>query len=250
MSLGRLTAVLAGVGVLLVVGMLLWRGVSGSSDIPAAQGAAINHAAPTTTLKDQYGMSQTLQRFRGRVVVLAPFLTLCGEMCPMTTGALLQASKDIDRAGLGSDVALVEVSVDPWRDTPRRLRAYAAMTHLHWTLLTGTHAALSSFWKPFYVWFKRTAPGKPAPVDWLTHRPETMDVAHTNGVFVIDQHGTIRYFLDGPASTGGRLPHDLERLLDAVGRQNLKHPVAPWTVGQLLDDVGRLVHQRIPVRPL
>ena len=61
---------------------------------------------------------------KGRYVVLAPFLTLCQEECPLTTGVYQELQASVDKAGLGHKVAFVEVNVDPERDTPARLRAY------------------------------------------------------------------------------------------------------------------------------
>ena len=41
---------------------------------------------PTTPLVNQDGRDMSLESFRGKCVVLAPFLTLCQEECPLTTG--------------------------------------------------------------------------------------------------------------------------------------------------------------------
>jgi cytochrome oxidase Cu insertion factor (SCO1/SenC/PrrC family) len=43
------------------------------------------------------------------------------------------------------------VSVDPWRDHPARLRAFARITHTRFPLLTGTYAQPARFWRFFRV---------------------------------------------------------------------------------------------------
>jgi len=58
------------------------------------------------------------------VVVLAPFLSLCQDECPLVTGAFLALQRDVRAAGLGGRVAFVEATVDPGRDTTARLAAY------------------------------------------------------------------------------------------------------------------------------
>ena len=90
---------------------------------------------PPTPLIDQNGRPVTLQSFRGKYVVLAQFLTLCQDECPITTGAFQDMQQAVQQAGLGGQVAFVEATVDPGRDTPARLRAYQSEFGADWTLL-------------------------------------------------------------------------------------------------------------------
>src|SRR6201996_5767525 len=70
------------------------------------------------------GKATSLAALRGKWVVLAPSMTLCREVCPMTTGALEELKATLHRDGIGKQVDVVETSVDGWRDSPARLRAY------------------------------------------------------------------------------------------------------------------------------
>jgi protein SCO1/2 len=133
------------------------------------------------------------------------------------------------------------VSVDPWRDSPARLRAFARRSDTHFTLLTGTSAELARFWRFFGVAYWRTKEGKPPDTDWLTGKPLTFDVSHTDGLFLLDPRGHERILDVGMADAGAHLPHTLETLLDAQGRADLKHPQPGWTVEQALNDVKRLL---------
>ncbi len=47
-------------------------------------------SAPTITLTDQFGSTVSLREYRGKVVILANFLTECQETCPLVAAALLQ----------------------------------------------------------------------------------------------------------------------------------------------------------------
>ncbi len=83
--------------------------------------------AATTRLEDQSGRVRTLRGLRGRTVVLAPLLTMCQETCPMTTENLHRAAQAVAGDRGAGRVVFLEVTVDPQRDTVRRLHAYAKL---------------------------------------------------------------------------------------------------------------------------
>jgi protein SCO1 len=209
----------------------------GHSQTPLT-GVALDRPVPAVRLVDEHGRATSLSAFRGTFVVLAPTLTFCHEVCPITSGALEQIQYDVHRAGLGDRVTVLEVSVDPWRDTPARLRAYRSESSVRFRLLTGSHAELKRFWRFFGVGFYPTGHGR------------TFDVAHTDGVFFMDERGHWRIAVIGMPDVHGRLAPRLRRLLRATGLHNLSHPEAAWTVPQALDDLGRLLGRRIPAEPL
>ena len=94
--------------------------------------------------------------------MLSSFLTLCQEECPLTTGIFQQLQASVRTAGLAGKVAFVEVTVDPGRDTPARLRAYRTRFGVDWTLLTGTASRIRAFWKPLGVYYQNVPEGHPA----------------------------------------------------------------------------------------
>ncbi len=220
--------------------------IAGGRTRPALAGDAVDRAVPLLPLQDESGRTTTLAAFRGRVVVLAPFLTLCHEVCPLTTGAFEAMHQDLARAGLADKVRFVEVSVDPWRDTPRRLRAFSRLTHATFPMFTGSDAQLSRFWRFFGVGFWRTKEGRPPDTDWLTGKPLTFDVSHTDSLFLIDARGRERIVDVGMPELGGRLPDALDALLNAQGKADLAHPQPGWTVEQALGDLERLLGRHIP----
>ncbi|HEY7630728.1 MAG TPA: SCO family protein [Thermoleophilaceae bacterium] len=205
-----------------------------------AVGSPLDRPVPSLRLVDDRGKATSLASFRGRYLLLAPSMTLCHEVCPMTSAALEQIQSTIERDGLAGDVTVAEVSVDPWRDTPARLREYQRMTGVRFRLLTGSRAELSRLWKFFGVYFKRVPQDKPPDRDWLTGKAETFDVQHTDGFFVIDPAGRWRVAAIGMPSVGGDLARPLRRLLNDQGRDNLQNPRAPWTPKQALADLFEL----------
>lgn len=214
----------------------------------AVVGATADRAVPDIPLVDQHGKAAPLTSFRGKVVVLSPFMSLCQETCPITTGAFIQLHRAVEAAGLGGKVAFVEATVDPWRDSPARLLAYQKMAGIGWDhLLTGTPADIAKLWKFFGVYYKRVPEPSPPGIDWWTHKPLTYDVQHQDAVFFLDQSGHERVVMVGMASTGGKLPTDLSRLLDASGKKFLADPPGDaWTVPQALTDLSYLLGKPIP----
>lgn len=151
----------------------------------------------------------------------------------MTTQALMLMRHSFAAHGLGGRVAFVEATVDPWRDSPARLRAYEHLTGARLIQLTGSVEQMRSFWKFFGIGFRRVRQGHPPDIDWWTGQPETFDVEHVDGLFLIDSRGYEREFFGGPANLiGGRIDPALRRLLSADGLQNLAHPLPGWTVAQ------------------
>ena len=83
-------------------------------------------------------------------------------------------------------------------------------------------------------------------VDWLTHKPETFDVAHTDALFLIDPAGQEQIVDEGMPDVGGHLSTVLRSLLSSQGRQNLAHPELPWTSTETLDDIYYMMGKNIP----
>lgn len=235
---GRRVWVAAAAAAAAAVGVGLAVAFTGGAGRPPLTGVELDRAVPAVRLLDERGRTTSLRAFRGRVVVLAPSLTFCREVCPITSGALEQIRYDVRRAGLGDRVEVLEVSVDPWRDSPARLREYRRLTGVRFGLLTGTRRNLERFWRAFGIGF------------YPQGRGEEFDVAHTDGVFFLDERGRYRIAIVGMPDTRGRLARPLRRLLGAEGLRNLRRPQAAWTVRQALDDLGRLVGRTIPEEPL
>jgi cytochrome oxidase Cu insertion factor (SCO1/SenC/PrrC family) len=127
---------------------------------PKITGTELNRPTPNVPLLDKDGKQVTLADFRGKVVVLSPVLTLCHEVCPLTTGAFLSMEQAVRKAGLGDRVLFAEISVDPWRDSAARLRAFVRYTGINFTLLTGTQQNLRRFWRFFGVGYFKTPQSK------------------------------------------------------------------------------------------
>ena len=84
-----------------------------------------DRAIPNIPLISSAGTPTSLAAYRGKYIVMAPFLSLCQDECPLITGAFIALQHDVKAAGLGEKVVFMEITVDPGRDTPARLAAYS-----------------------------------------------------------------------------------------------------------------------------
>ena len=189
-------------------------------------------------------------RLHGQVVVLADFLTLCQETCPLTTGKPADDGSCGHRGRAGRRVRFVELTVDPDRDTPFRLRAYRTLigAPANWSLLTGSPAVIEQIWRYFSVWYQRVAEGNPPGTDWLTGKPLSYDIDHQDALVYLDASGRERFLVVGsPNAAGAPIAPALRRFLSAQGHANLSHPDAStWTAAEALSPIawltGRPIH--------
>lgn len=227
------------VGLSIALRIQLVGGSAGSAAAPPPPrafhrlGVEMRRRPPAVPLRGADGRVTSLASYRGRWVVVLPSLTLCHEVCPLTTAAAMRLRALLNAAGAARRAVVVEVSVDPWRDSPRRLRAYRRMSGADFPMLTGRIGALRRLWRFFGVNFERVRSERPVAHDWMTGRPEHFDVEHTDGAFIIDPRGVERLAVSGMPSVGGRVEPALARLLDGAGKRNLAHPKPGWSAESL-----------------
>jgi protein SCO1/2 len=154
--------------------------------------------APEFTLTDQDGASVSLAELRGKAVVLDFIYTHCPGPCPIMTGILRDAQQLLPEE-LRERTQFVSVTVDPARDTPDVLRAYAGHRGLdtgNWSLLTGSPEQVSDVLRRYGV---ATEPG------------ENGEISHVVVTLLIDPQGNI-----DKRWLGTRHTH--EQVVEAVGR--------------------------------
>jgi protein SCO1/2 len=185
-------------------------------------------AADTAELVDQDGQSLTLQSLRGKTVVIAPFLSLCQETCPMTSANLHAAAAAAQSSGSAGQVVFLEVTVDPTRDTVGRLHAYAKLYGAlpDWRLVTGSPQQVLGLWKALGVTTQQTK-HVDTVTDWMTGTVihHSYDVHHQDVVMIIDPTGHLRWVTTGrPDAQGAPLPTSLKSFLNSEGRDNYANP--------------------------
>jgi protein SCO1 len=238
---------------ILIISTGCGRSRSGPPAPPAALGTITDTALPPAVadipLLDARGRPTSLSAWQGKVVVLADFLTLCQEICPLTSANFAELAATVDRAGSGDQIEFVELTVDPARDSSARLAAYQKMfgARPNWALLTGTAPAIATIWKYFGVDFEPAPVSEPRTPDWWTGKKLDYDMDHTDAVIFIDASGRQRFLINGaPNAVADTPPPALTRFLNADGRRNLAHPdPIAWTTTQVLDVLNWLTGKRI-----
>jgi len=141
-------------------------------------------------LVDQTGAAFTLDRLGGRRALVTFAYAHCETICPLVVRSSIAARDELaDEA----DLAVVALTLDPWRDTPSRFGDMAGQ----WRMAPGDFVVggdVASVEAALDLW------GVPRSRD-----ERTGDLAHPALVFLVDADGTVAY-----ASTGA--PDDLVAL--------------------------------------
>src|SRR5262245_11541971 len=156
---------------------------------------------PDFSLTDQTEKTVTLADLKGKVWVADFIFTNCGGTCPMMTEKMLKLQQ-----GLPAQIQMVSITVDPDRDTPRALAAYAAehgATRTRWLFLTGDKQSL----------YDLCVKGFKLPLDesgGTTAEP----IAHSTRFVLVDKQGEIRGYYTGTEEQDlMRLAADAKQLL-------------------------------------
>jgi len=161
---------------------------------PLAQLAASDDPAPPFDLIDQDGKRVRLDDLRDRAVVLDFIFTHCPGPCPILTGVHVSLQRMLP-ADLRERTHFVSISLDPERDRPEVLRAYAKARGADlsgWSFLTGSSEEIDPVLAAYGVG-KRLVEGE--------------EIEHTVATFLIDPSGQIaRRYLG--------LSHDPAEMLD------------------------------------
>ncbi|MCX6977964.1 MAG: SCO family protein, partial [Verrucomicrobia bacterium] len=135
------------------------------------------------------GKSVQLADFAGKVWVADFFYSTCPGPCPMLSSRLSDVQKEFASA---ADLRLVSISIDPEKDTPAVLQAYATKFKANdrWIFLTGEKAAI---YRLAREGFKVPLADRETPDGLITHSARLM---------LIDQTGTVRGFYEAENQQG------------------------------------------------
>jgi protein SCO1/2 len=169
-------------------------------------------ALPAFSLTDQRGQPFGTRELTGKVWVADFIFTACQEACPL----LSERMKEVGHRAhnLGPDFHLVSISVDPDRDTPDKLAAYAARygaNPLAWSFLTGPADAIETAvvggFKVGMGKEKQPGPGNGEPAG----NGEFWQIFHGENLVLVDRRLRIRGYFQAT-------PEGIDLLMAAVGR--------------------------------
>jgi protein SCO1/2/putative membrane protein len=140
-------------------------------------------------LTERGGRTIHRAEFEGKVWVAGFIFTHCNQSCPRITASMAQLQRDF--AG-NHDLVLVSFSVDPERDTPERLQAYASSYQANpqrWLFLTGNQEAVYQLIRgSFHLGVEQKTGENRVPGD---------EVLHSNKLVLVDRRGRIRGYFEG-----------------------------------------------------
>jgi protein SCO1/2 len=147
----------------------------------------LDRPAPPLELLDQTGGRFTLDRLRGRVVLVTFAYGHCETVCPLLVADVLQARRVLLREGRTATAAVI-VTLDPWRDTPARLPALASRWGLeHDTYVLG--GSVTGVQEALERW------GVAA-----TRDATSGNIVHGAVVYIVDRDGRIAFRAGGDAA--------------------------------------------------
>jgi protein SCO1/2 len=157
----------------------LWAAAPVSEPLKAGVLAPVM-AAPALKLSGTDGQPLTLERFRGKVVLVAFGFSNCGEVCPITLATLAGARKKLG-ADAARDVQVVYVTVDPERDDAARMRKFLGAFDPTFVGGVGTRAEIDA-----------------AQASWgissakKTYADGSYSIGHSSSIYLIDRAGGLR----------------------------------------------------------
>jgi protein SCO1/2 len=156
-------------------------------------------SAPALALQGTDGKPLNLDRFRGKVVLLAFGFSNCGEVCPITLATLAGALKKLGEAAAG--VQVVYVTVDPERDDAARMKKFLGSFDSTFVGGVGTRAQIDAAQKGYGISSTKQM-----------YADGNYTIGHSSSIYIIDRAGGLRAVMPY-GHTVDDFVHDLKILL-------------------------------------
>ena len=193
-------ALILGAGMIAVM-FIEGRPLHSASAANTATGAAIGGPF---TLVGSDGKTVTDQSYRGKLLLVYFGYTFCPDVCPTTLNNIAQAL--IELGTQASAVTPVFITIDPKRDTPKKMGEYVKAFDPRIIGLTGSEAQIAAVAKEYHVYYAPQAADETG--NYLVDHSSFVYLMNRNGKFVkvmpgslsgIEMADTIKRFL-APAS--------------------------------------------------
>lgn len=155
--------------------------------------------APEVALAGSDGKPVSLERFRGKVVLLAFGFSNCGEVCPITLATLAGARKKLGADA--ADVQVLYVTVDPERDDAAQMKKFLGSFDPTFVGGVGTRPQLEAAYQRYGI-----------SISKKTNADGSYSLGHSSSIYMIDRNGGLRAVMPygHPADD---FVHDLKILL-------------------------------------
>ncbi len=200
---------------LAVMCVLAWAVASCAVSLPSRTG-------PMWNLTNQDNQAFGSANLQGRVVLVTFVYTNCPTVCPLITAQMKKLQDEFKQDGAyAARLAFVSITVDPQRDTPVRLKEYAARMGVDfsgWNWVTGDAAQMEKVWQDFGVVAYMDLATLSTPAATAAHAEHsatsaTYEVTHSAKTFLLDKRGNIRAEYIGPDLPLPRVSQDARALM-------------------------------------
>jgi len=174
--------------------------------VPASASAALKAGvlspvmpAPALSLAGSDGKPVSLERFRGKVMLVAFGFSNCGEVCPITLATLAGARRKLGADA--ADVQIVYVTVDPERDDAAQMKKFLGSFDPTFVGGVGTRAQIDAATTRWGISSVRK-----------TNADGSYSIGHSSSIYLVDRKGGLRAVMPygHPADD---FVHDLKILL-------------------------------------
>jgi len=149
-------------------------------------GKIYHRQAPPFVLKDHEGNKLRLDKFRGKIVLIAWGYTNCPDVCPLTLAKLKGVMEHLGEQS--QEVQVLFITVDPERDTEERMRSYVPYFNESFIGLTGSPDEIKKLAQGYGVTVVKH------PAVYGRGRFDTWDrylMTHTNTIYLVDKNGRL-----------------------------------------------------------
>lgn len=173
----------------------------------------LDFPVPEFRLTERSGRMVTRDDLKGKVWVAGFVFTRCSGPCPAVSATMARLQKELKLAE-ADDLRLVTFTIDPDRDSPDELKAYAKNWQAdpdRWLFLTGSEPQIHSL----------LIEGFKAAVVRTQSKKEGEEFDHSTRLAVVDRQGIIRAYFDGlpgKADTKESFEKNLSELKSLVER--------------------------------
>ena len=193
-----------------MLGTMLWLKLGPQTRVSLANRAGDDGlkqygSVPDFKLTERSGKEVAMADLRGKIWIADFIYTTCTDTCPLQTAAMAELQKEF---ATQSNVQFVSVSVDPDRDTPKVLSAYAdkhEADRRRWYFLTGQRDQVIKLVRDGFHLSVAALPDSAEQSGMISHSPRFV---------LIDRQAQIRGYYDSRAIDGlARLRNDIKTLL-------------------------------------
>ncbi|WP_270165092.1 SCO family protein [Paenibacillus sp. SYP-B4298] len=159
--------------------------------------------APAYEMQDVEGNTVSLESTNGKVRLYYFYFSYCPDVCPPTTAQLAKVQEAMKKdGGFGDQFLIQQITIDPNRDTPERIKDYASKFEADfagWKFLRGEEAATHALAKEYGV---------------TVIKADEQTFSHTNYFILVDQQGEVRRYIKADEETDmDQVVKDIKRLI-------------------------------------